>query len=102
MANSKRLFPSLDFLDLKQSYLNIKFKLANSDGSNLAADAKAGLANYPIASLFKQVDALLNGNLISSSTNTYAYRAMLQVLTEPKTHILLWDSTAKTQHRKWI
>ena len=40
------------FLDLKQSYLNIKFKGTNSDGSNLAADAKAGLVNYPVASLF--------------------------------------------------
>ena len=29
------------FLDLKQSYRNIKFKLANSDGSNLAVDAKS-------------------------------------------------------------
>ena len=68
------------FLDLRQSYLNIKFKVANSDGSNLAADAKVGLVNYPIVSLFQQVDVLLNGNLISSSINTYAYRAMLEVL----------------------
>ena len=68
------------FLDLRQSYLNIKFKVANSDGSNLSAYAKAGLVNYPTASLFQQVDVLLNGNLISSSTNTYAYRVMLEVL----------------------
>ena len=67
------------FLDLKQSYLNIKFKAINCDASDLTADTKAGLVNYPIASLFRQVDVLLNGNLISSSTNTYAYRDMLQV-----------------------
>ena len=41
------------FLDLKKSYLNIKFKVVNSDGSNLAANAKVGLVNYPIASLFQ-------------------------------------------------
>ena len=52
----------------------------NSDGSNLTADAKAGLVNYPIASLFQQVDVFLNDNLISNSTNTYAYRAILEVL----------------------
>ena len=52
----------------------------NSDGSNLAADAKAGLVNYPIASLFQQVDVFLNDNLISNSTSTYAYRAILEVL----------------------
>ena len=27
------------FLDLRQSYLNIKFKVVNGDGSNLVADA---------------------------------------------------------------
>ena len=72
--------PTDYFLDLRQSYLNIKFKVVNSNGSNLAANAKKGLVNYPIASLFQQVNVLLNGNLISSSTNAYAYRAMLEVL----------------------
>ena len=47
--------------------------MVNSDDSNLVADANPGLVNYPIACLF-QVD-----NLISSSTNTYTYRAMLEV-----------------------
>ena len=52
----------------------------NSDDSNLAANAKLGLVNYLIASLFQQVKILLNGNLISSSANIYAYRAISQVL----------------------
>ena len=65
---------------MKRSYLNIKLKVANSDGSNLADDAKTSLVNCSIASLFQQVDVLLNDKLISSSTNTYAYRAMLEVL----------------------
>ena len=97
--------PTDHFLDL--SYLNIKFKVVDSNDSNLAADAKTGLVNYPIASLFQQVDVLLNGNLISSFTNVYAYRAMLEVLLgyhqgAKKNHILLWDSTAKTQKQKSI
>ena len=65
------------FFDLCQNYLNIKFQVVNSDGSNLVTDGKAGIVIY--ASLFQQVDVLLNGNLISSSANTYAYRAMLEV-----------------------
>ena len=68
------------FVDLRQSYLNIKFKVVNSDGSNLAADAKAGLVNYLIASLFQQVDVLLNVDLISRSKNTDAYRTMSEIL----------------------
>ena len=79
------------FLDLRQSYLNIKFKVVNNNGSNLAAEAKAGFINYPIASLFQQVSVILNGNLISSSTNTYAYRAMLEV-------VLGYDHEAKKSY----
>ena len=79
------------FLGLRKSYLNIKFKVASSDGSNLAVGAKAGLVNYLIASMFQQVDFLLNGNLISSSTNTYAYRAMSEV-------ILGYDRGAKNSY----
>ena len=42
--------------------------------------SKVGLANYPIASLFNQVDVILGGKLISSATNTYAHRSILEVL----------------------
>ena len=70
------------FLDLRPSYLNITFKVVNSDGSNLAADAKAGLVNYLTAFLFQQVDVLLTGNLISCSTYTYACKAMFEVFLE--------------------
>ena len=79
------------FLDLRQSYLNMKFKVANNDGSNLAADAKADLVNYPIASLFQQADIIFTGNLISSSKNTYVYGAMLEV-------ILGYDHGAKNSY----
>ena len=65
--------------------------MANSDGSNLAADAKAGLVYYPIVSLFQQVDFFLKGNLKGCSTNTYAYRDMLDVL-------LGYDQGAKTSY----
>ena len=67
------------FLDLRQSYPSIKFKVMDGDGLNLAASVKVGFINYPIASLLQEVDVILNNNLISSSTNTYAYRAMLEV-----------------------
>ena len=55
-------------------------KVVESDRSNLVANAKAGLINNVIASLFQQVSVLPNGKLISSSKTTYAYRATLNVL----------------------
>ena len=42
--------------------------------------SKVGFANYPIASLFNQVDVILCCKLISSATNTYAHRSILEVL----------------------
>ena len=69
-----------EFLDLARSYLYLKVKVSKADGSNLDGARKVGFANYPIASLFNQVDVILSGKLISSATNTYAYRSILEVL----------------------
>lgn len=41
------------FLDLEQSYLSIRFKVVNSNGSNLASNAKATLVSCSISSFFQ-------------------------------------------------
>ena len=69
-----------EFLDLARSYLYLKVKVSKADGSNLDAASKVGFANYPIASLFNQVDVILGGQLISSATSSYAHRSILEVL----------------------
>ena len=69
-----------EFLDLARSYLYLKVKVSKTDGSNSDGASKVGFANYPIASLFNQVDVILGGKLISSATNTYAHRSILEVL----------------------
>ena len=69
-----------EFLDLARSYLYLKVKVSEADGSNLDGANKVGFANYPTASLFNQVDVILGGKLISSATNTYAHRSILEVL----------------------
>ena len=69
-----------EFLDLTRSYLYLKVKASKTDGSNLDGASKVGFANYPIASLFNQVDVILGGKLISSATNTYAHCSILEVL----------------------
>ena len=68
------------FLDLARSYLYLKVKVSKADGSNLDGASKVGFANYPIASLFNQVDVILGGKLMSSATNTYAHHSILEVL----------------------
>ena len=69
-----------EFLELARSYLYLKVKESKADGSNLDGASKVGFASYPIASLFNQVDAILGSKLISSATNTYAHRSILEVL----------------------
>ena len=36
-------------------------KVSNADSSNLDGASKVGFANYPIGSLFNQVDVILGG-----------------------------------------
>ena len=57
-----------------------KLRYQRGKGINLDGASKVGFANYPIANLFNQVDVILGGKLISSATNTYAHRIILEVL----------------------
>ena len=68
-----------EFLNLTRSYLYLKVKVSKTDGSNLDGASKVGFANYPIASLFDQMDVILGGKLISSAANTYTHRTILEV-----------------------
>ena len=69
-----------DYMDLTNSLLHVRAKIVKSDGSNIPANETVGPVNNFLHSLFSQVDVTLNGTLITSSTNTYAYRAYLESL----------------------
>jgi len=49
-------------------------------GNNLVEDNTVAPVNLLLHSLFSQVDVSLNSTLISNSTNTYPYPAMLEML----------------------
>ena len=69
-----------EYLDLANSHLYVKAKITAADGANISADAEVGRVNNFLHSLFSQVDISLNGTLITSSTNTYPYRAYIEDL----------------------
>ena len=86
-----------DYLDLSQCYLKLKVKIVNADGSslqtyaagagvgNVAADAEGpqhriAPANLLLHSLFRQVEFSMNDTLVTSSNDTYPYRAYLETL----------------------
>ena len=69
-----------DYIDFANTLLYVKVKLTAINGENLAADAAVGPVNLFLHSLFSQVDISLKGTLITASTNTYPYRAMIETL----------------------
>ena len=69
-----------DYVDFANTMLYVKAKVTQANGHNLAAGAEVGPVNLFLHSLFSQVDISLNGTLVTSSTNTYPYRAMLETL----------------------
>jgi len=66
--------------DFGNSMLYVQAKITQPDGNDLGAAANTAPVNLFLHSLFSQVDIQLNGTLITSSTNTYPYRAMLETL----------------------
>jgi hypothetical protein len=67
-----------DYIDLAQTLIIVNAKITNEDGTNLAEDAVVGPVNNWLHSLFSQVDVFPNGKLISSPSQTYAYRAYIE------------------------
>ena len=69
-----------EYLDLSDSYLCISAHVSEDDVRAKGENDTFAPANLFIHSLFSQVDVSINGKLVSSSTNTYAYRAYIETL----------------------
>ena len=68
------------YKDLSQSNLYLKFRIVKEDGSNLVDDQKAGPINNFFHSMFSGIDLFLNNKLVTSSMDTYPYRAYIENL----------------------
>ena len=80
-----------DYLDLANSYLHVQVKLQRANGADLEDGDPVGPVNNFLHSMFSQVDIQLNGTLVSSSTNTYPYRAYIE-------NLLSYGPAAKKSH----
>lgn len=69
-----------DYLDLANSFLCVRAKVTRANGDNLEDGDTVSVTTNFLHSLFNQVDISLNGTLITSSTNTYGYRAYIETL----------------------
>lgn len=69
-----------EFTDLLHTHIKVTLKIKKSNGTDLAADSKVAPINYIGATLFEQIDVLLNDVQISNSSPNNAYRAILETL----------------------
>ena len=58
------------YLDFANTYLHLRARIVQTDGTATAVDAVVGPTNLLLNSLFSQVDVFFNDKLISSSSNT--------------------------------
>ena len=68
------------YTDLASSYLKLRFKIKNADGTDIAPDVECGPINLTLHSLFQQIDLYLNDKQISDGSATYPYRAYIESL----------------------
>ena len=77
-----------EYIDLSNTYVSVRAKIVTNDGKVLPDIAKCAPINNWVHSLFSQIDISLNGTLVTSSENTYPYKAYLETL-------LTYDAEAK-------
>ncbi len=69
------------YINLKKTYLHLKVKMVNGDGSDIDVQKKVAPINNILHSLFNQVDVQLQQQLVSTGQN-YGYKAYLESLLE--------------------
>ncbi|XP_073403054.1 uncharacterized protein F54H12.2-like [Dendrobates tinctorius] len=63
------------YYDLNNTLLYINCCIVKQDNSAIAAGARVAVINYPLATLFNQIDITLGDRVISQSNNLYSYSA---------------------------
>ena len=72
---------SPDYIDLSKSRLRVKARILQSDGKPIGTDNNVGFVNLTLHSLFRQVDLMLQGKIISPDIGVnYPYKAILDVI----------------------
>ena len=74
-----RIDGTKSFIDLQNTFIFVKARVVNTDGTNLAADKEVSVINYISGSLWKTVTVKLNGDPLISCSD-YNYRAYIETL----------------------
>ncbi|XP_067648847.1 uncharacterized protein F54H12.2-like [Haliotis asinina] len=71
-----------DYTDLRRTRLHVKVKVTQDDGTVLGKGENIAPVNLFQQSLFAQVAVYLQSQLVSSTSNHYAYKSIMKVLLE--------------------
>ena len=66
------------YLDLANTYLLVRAKIVNGNGTDMVADTPLAPVNNWLHSLFSQVDVYMNDTLVTPSSNTYPFRSYVE------------------------
>lgn len=80
------------YLDMGRSKLYLKLKIVKATGANVTDTDHVVPVNLLLHSLFSQVDVKMKDVLVTSSLNTYPYKAYLETL-------LAFGNDAKSSHK---
>ena len=69
-----------EYIDLANTQLYLKVDILKGDNARIDDKSEVAPVNLLLYSLFCEVDVKLNDVLITSTNNTYAYRAYLETL----------------------
>ena len=85
------------YLDLNDSYMVVRVKITNADGTNIGANT-AGPVNLTLHSLFREIEVRLNTVVVTDINSLYPYRAYLETLVNYS------DDTFKTRmlSENWV
>ena len=75
-----RVHSAEHFIELDKTELEILFRVKKADGANLDANEKVSIINYPGATLFKDIEVVLNDKTITYAGSNYAERAIMETL----------------------
>jgi hypothetical protein len=71
---------SSQYLDLQDSFLYLKVKVVNEDGSDLKTGQEISTTNLFLHAMFSQCDVLIKNKLFSTSNNLYPYKSYIETL----------------------
>ena len=67
-----------DYIDLANTQLYVRAKITLANGANITDAQHVGPVNLLLHSLFSEAEMKINDTLVTSTNNTYAYRAYIE------------------------